>query len=352
MINDFTSFIQWFYWILRILGLKRKPQDPIKIASGQTHQNQITNSGHCFPNQGIVVGNSSRGIPVYWPVFTRQQAGHAMVLAASGAGKTIMAGFALISEFLQSLARGQPNALVIADPKGDLVKITLELLCLLAPERLSQVTLLDPFKYGFPFNLNKLDRGANTPVDIFSSQLAHLVGEVSTGTKGHMGVGMRQIDVMSQLILASLDSKHEKANILWGLDALVMKNGFKVLAGITNSARARQFLLSAKLNDELKASCSSRLRTAFGASESLERMISTPGCIQLNTLLSPGSIVLIDLGDPTGGLNSLQEFWANMLVRLIIDHLMQRPSPWTGHHARLVIDEAQIVCRNSGQICL
>ena len=342
MITDFTPFIHWLRWFFSLFGLKRR-QLPQQTTLQKIGHRQITNQNSNPANQGILVGRSSSGIPVHWPVFTRQRAGHAMVLASSGAGKTILTGFALVSEFLQSLSRGEPNTLVVVDPKGDLVKIILDLLCLLDPERLSRVTLLDPFKYGFPFNLNKLDRSSNTPLDIFSSQLAHLVGDVSSGTQRHLGVGMRQIDLISQMILASLDSKHEKANVLWGLDALIVKNGLKILAGITNSARARQFLLSVKINDELRASCGSRLRTAFGASESLERMVSSPNCIQLGDLLSSGSIVLIDLGDPTGGLISLQEFWANMLIRVILDNLMQRPSPWSGHHCRIAIDEAQVV---------
>ena len=160
-----------------------------------------------------------------------------------------------------------------------------------------------------------------------------------------MGTGMRQIDVIQNILLASLASDHDKSNILWGLDSLVIKGGFKILAGLTHSARARQFLLSTKLNEDLKASCSSRLRIAFASSQHLENMICAPDCIQLNNLLAPGKIVLIDLGEPTGGLASLQEFWANMLVRIIIDNLMQRPSPWSGHHCRIVIDEAQVVAK-------
>ena len=328
MVTDFTPFIHWLRWFLGLFGLKRNQQLPKQITT-----------------QEIAIGQSRSGITVHWPVVARQRAGHGMVLAASGSGKSILTGFALVSEFIQSSTNKHPNSLVVIDPKGDLIKIILELFCLRAPEKLSQVTLLDPFKYGFPFNLNKLDRGANTPLDIFASQLAHLAGDVSTGTQGYMGVGMRQIDVMSNLILAALDSKHKQANVLWSLDSLVIKNGFKILAGITNSTRARQFLLSAKLNNELIASCSSRLRTAFAASESLEKIISVPNCIQLKELLSPGSIVLVDLGSPIGGLGSLQEFWANILVRTVINHLEQRPSPWTGHHVRLVIDEAQVVAK-------
>jgi len=53
-------------------------------------------------------------------------------------------------------------------------------------------------------------------------------------------------------------------------------------------------------------------------------------------------MVLVDLGSPTGGLTQLTVFYSNLLIRLAVNHLLRRKSPWGGHHVRLVIDEAQI----------
>lgn len=295
---------------------------------------------------GVVIGDEVRGRAVVWPTPTRAQAGHAVVLAASGAGKTVMVGGALIRELLAADAGDpaeRPAALVV-DPKGDLVAVVLAALAAEAPHRLADVRYLDPFGPGFPFNLCHLALG-NTPLDIRATQLASLVAEVSTATGAarHLGVGARQVDALVHLLLASLDADHPGASVLWALDALVLPDGFKRLAALTRSGRARQFLSSARLSDELRASTAARLRASFAASDRLERLVATPSCVQFADLLAPGMITLVDLGRPTGGLTSLQAFYANVLVRLAVEHLMERDSPWAGHGVRVVLDEAQVV---------
>src|SRR5262249_12689129 len=156
---------------------------------------------------------------------------------------------------------------------------------------------------GFAFNLNRLPLGT-TPVDIPALQLAALVGAVSaaTGSPAHLGLGARQLDVLQNVLLAALSCPHPKGNGLWAYDGLTEKNGPKLMAALTTSERAKSFLLSTKLSDELRVSTASRLRSAFAASLHLERLISAPGCIDWGALLGPGNIVIVDLGRPTGGL--------------------------------------------------
>jgi len=295
---------------------------------------------------GALIGYTSEGVGVRWPAPTRELAAHGLVLGASGAGKTVLTVTALLGELatLQQRPGDERPVLCVVDPKGDLVAGLLEGLAYNAPELLSSVNYLDPFGPGFPFNLRHLALG-ETPLDIRATQLAALVAEVSTstGSQRHLGVGARQVDALVHLILAALDTEHPDGSVLWALDALTTAEGFAGLAKLTRSARARQFLKSARLSDELRASTASRLRAAFAATSSLERLVTTPSCLQLADLLAPGAITLIDLGRPTAGLTSLQTFYANLLVRLIVEHLMERPSPYRGAHVRLVIDEAQVV---------
>lgn len=300
-----------------------------------------------LPSDAVVVGTTGRGAPVLWPRPSAERASHVTVLAASGAGKTILVANALIAEMLSESTDSNrtPESVLVVDPKGDLIAALVHGLAALAPHRLADVVYLDPFSpSAFPFNLCKLALG-KTPLDIRAAQLATLVSEVSTatGAQKHLGAGSRQLDVITHVLLGGMDCHHPQASVLLALDALTVPKGLQALAKLTRSARARQFLSSAILSDELRASCAARIRTAFAASDNLERLVTAPACVQFGDMLAPGRLVLVNLGEPTGGLLALQTFWANMLVRLAIEHLLERPSPWTGLHVRLVVDEAQIV---------
>lgn len=297
---------------------------------------------------GIVLGMTTAGTPVLWPAPSAERASHAVVLAASGAGKTILVANTILSEIVATpkSASASPHAIVVIDPKGDLGFALLQGIAFAAPEKLSEIIYINPFSASaFPFNLRLLARG-NTPADIRAMQLANLVSQVSTasGSVAHLGTGARQQDVLLHVLLGALEATDARgATVLWAHDALCEPHGLKLLAGFTASVRSKAFLQSAVLSDELRASCSSRLRTAFAATAQMERIVTAPSCIQFTDLLSPGRITIADIGNPIGGLTGLQSFWANMLVRLLVEHLMERPSPFAGHHVRMVIDEAQIV---------
>lgn len=323
MTIDLTT---WGLW----LGRRRTPVEPATVGP-----------------PGVPVGQGDTGSLVVWPAPSRQAASHVAVFAGSGAGKSVMVAAAVVAEATATPAPGQPPpALFVVDPKGDLADHVLMALAATAPERLADVHYLDPFavRGGFAFNLNHLELGA-TPLDIRAMQLANLVAEVSTatGSQRHLGVGARQVDLLTNVLLGALGVQHPRASLLLALEALTDQRSLKALGAATTVERAKQFLLSAHLNDELRVSTASRLRAALAASASLAGMIGAPSCIQFSTLTAPGSIVLADLGRPIGGLTGLQTFYANLVVRLAVEHLMERPSPWPGHHCRIVVDEAQIV---------
>lgn len=292
-----------------------------------------------------ILGHREDGEPVCLPTPALERAGHLVCLASSGAGKTILIANALVHEIAASGQTVPPSCLVI-DPKGDLIVAVLQGLAATAPARLADVRYLDPFSVAaFAFNLNRLTLG-QTPPDIRAVQLASLVADVSTatGAQKHLGLGARQLDVLQHVILGALSCPQEAANILWALDALVLPHGLKLLGGLTTSERARQFLLTASLSDELRVSCASRIRAALGATDALERLVSSLDCVQFEDLLAPGRICLVDLGRPVGGLVSLTAFYANLIAQLATAYLMERPSPFVGGHCCfLVVDEAQIV---------
>jgi hypothetical protein len=276
------------------------------------------------------------------------------VLGSSGCGKTTLCVNALVAELVAAGSDPATTRLgcFIVDPKGDTVEGVLAGLAATAPERLDDVRWLDPFSSaGFAFNLNHLHLG-ETPLDIRALQLADLVADVSTSTASQaVGIGARQRDVLQHVLLSALSCPHPAASVLLALDALELPDGLARLATLTTSERGRQFCQMTKLSDELRVSCASRLRVAFNATDSLGRLVSAPTCVQFDgDLLEPGRITLVNLGNPIGGLTALQTFYANIIVRLACDQLLARPSPWPHAHARLVIDEAQVVARTLADI--
>lgn len=307
--------------------------------------NSPTRAAPRVPQGGIEVGRAEDGTPVHWPRPVQSAAGHALVLAASGAGKTVAVADVLAREVALGERRPERDrpSLIVLDPKGDLAKHLAQALSAITPSSLSALTVLNPFSAaGFAFNLNLAK--STVPLDIRALQLAHLVAEVSTGIgSARAGMGTRQVDVLQHALLGALAVTLDGASPLLALDALVEREGLAALARLTTSERARQFLENTKLAPELQSSTSSRLRMALSATDELERLIVAPSCIDIASLTAPGQIVVIDLGAPPGGLTPLITFWANLLLRQFVDHLLARPSPWHGHHTRLVIDEAHIV---------
>lgn len=289
-----------------------------------------------------IVGHTEEHAPVLWPERSPRSAAHVADFAASGTGKTVKVAKATLHEFLLP---GNEGALFAIDPKGDLAHHFVTGLAAMAPNRLRDVVYLNPFAPGgFPFNLNHLAQG-KVPNEIRALQLAELVSEVSTSVGGnHVSMGSRQVDVLQQVLLAALEVPDPRACALFALDALTAEHGLLQLAKLTRSARARAFLESTKrISEELRVSTCARLRMAFASTDALERLISADGCVQFKNLLAPGKLTILDIGEPIGGLAVLQSIFANLLARLAIEYLMERPSPWKGHHVRIVIDEAQVV---------
>lgn len=298
-----------------------------------------------------LIGLTDHGEQVLWPAPSLDRAASVVCFGASGSGKSALIGNAIAHE----IARGrgalpphlQPAALIII-PKSDFRVIFEQVLAAEAPDALINLVCLDPFSpTGFPFNLCRLPLNG-TPVEIRAWQLSVLVGEISTSTgtlrSGSAGIGAKQVDVLNHLLLAALTVDDPRTNVLLAYDALTTPRGFARLASLTRSERAQAFLLENKLGDDLVASVGARLRLAFAATESLERMVGCDDCISFDTLTAAGMLCLYDFGKPFGGMPGLQSFWASLLAALTIDHALARPSPFVdGHHLRIVIDELQIV---------
>jgi hypothetical protein len=302
--------------------------------------------GPQLPGEGPVIGTSDRGAPIYWSPPTAEAAQHSFVTAGSGAGKTAMLASAIVQEVVAPVDDpARRTAYVIIDGKNDLGQAVLHGLASVAPDRLADVRWLAPFaKDGFPFNLCKLDPGI-TPLEVRALALAQLTSQVSQMQgEGGSGAGARQLDVWTHCYLGALDTGHPAASPLWALDALSeSKHGLKRLAAITRSARAKNFLATTELSDELRASCGSRIRTALSLTDQLARLASTPDCFSPADLTAPGRITCIMLGSPPGGIEALPRLYGSLIGRVLVEHLFERPSPYNGHHVRLVFDEAQVV---------
>jgi len=363
MIIDFTGLVRLWLFLLSLwrcliphFRLSQYPTLSVfrsKKTPGALCQKVATSESEV---SSPILGYDDRGRPVFWPVPSDESNKNVSVavFGSSGCGKTIAIANAIAQEvaYNSRLPEEKRTSFFIVDPKNDLGTALCMAICETCPERLTDLIVLDPFAAGsFKFNLNLLALGS-TPVRVRAMQLASLVAEVSTGRGGqqHLSAGSRQIDLFEQLFTACLTVRHERASVLLILDALSERHGLKRLAAACSSESARQFLLSAKLSDELVASCSSRLRTAFSVTQDLEQMVAADGSIQFDDLTAPGRIVVIKLGLPVGGLFSLVKLYANLLVKLSFDYLLQRPSPWSGHSTRVIIDEFQLVCSALNEI--
>jgi len=283
MVSDWTRLGLAFHHLLSFISGKNRntSKNPPGVIVGHTRQNK-------------------QNKPVIWPAPSSELASHGAVWANSGAGKTVLAVWAVLQEILDSSFLESPMrpTLVAVDPKGDL-DLLLSGLSALAPDLLDRINYLHPFKEGFAFNFLKQE-SVNSFPDIQAVQLASLCAEVSTarGSQRHLGVGARQVDALEHLLLATLTCDHPQVNVLWTLDALRTKKGMKQLAKLTTSPRAQQFLNSAPFSEELKASTAARLRGAFAATNRLEAMVSADSCIDFSELLAPGKINLISLKEP------------------------------------------------------
>lgn len=291
---------------------------------------------------GVPIGRTEDNVEIFFPPIEVEKSGHLALLGASGSGKTTLMAEAVVGEILATAHDRAAGALMVVDPKNDLATGILERLSD-RPDLLGRVHYIDPFQ-GVPFNLAHLPTGMVSP-DVRAEQLAKLVATTSAsrGTDKALGLGPRQIDLLSHLFLACLTSDDPRRTPLWALDALTVKDGFRALASRTKNRRATAYLLNTRPHEDLVVSAAARIRTAFAATERIERSVRAPGCLSFDELLAPGAIVLVALGDPPGGLLELQKIWANLFVRLAVDHLLERPSPYTGHAARLLLEEAHLL---------
>lgn len=302
----------------------------------------------------IIIGESTSGTKVTWP---RPKIGvntNALVLGKSGCGKSIMVSAALLKSILLDL-RTKPAAQrtcnVVVDAKGDLGGYLLAGLAASgeASELLDKVFFLDPFTKGrgYPFNLRQLD--SRTDKSVLALGLAELCGELSTGmgSQAHLSQGSRQVQILSTLFAAILSSPHPQASPLWALDALQRgRRGFADLAAITSCEKSKQFLMSKQhIPDSLLSSVLARLTTGFALTEHIEKQMSADTCVQMSETIRPGNTVVIDLGNPPNAMVSITRYYASLLVRLIINHALERPSPYSenGFGVNICIDESQIV---------
>lgn len=288
------------------------------------------------------------GCPVTWPLPSAQRASGVLVLAASGSGKSVMVGHALSQEIALSgrgVQDGDRPSMFLIEPKGDLGGSMIEAIAADVPARLKDIHYLNPFsdEGGFAFNWTKLPLG-RTPIEIRATQLAHLCGAISTaGAQEKIGLGPQQIQAMGLVFLGALCVEHPAASPLLALDAFLLPRGLEMLSAVTSSSQARQILPNLRLSEDLRASIVGRLRSALAASAALERMLCAPSCVELAELTGPGAFTIFDVSRPPGEADFLRIFFANLIGKFVTEFLLERPSPFKGHHTRLVCDEVQML---------
>lgn len=289
--------------------------------------------------RGVVLGETRDGETVALPTFEGTTAQTSLVMGASGAGKSVLAGHWIATTILD---QANDAAFVIVDPKADTILAVLQNLARERPEILSsgRIRYVNPFAGAFPFNIMKAPLG-RVPADMRARQLALLTGLLTAqaGMKADGGIGARQLDILTAVytVIFELAEKHPAASLLWAGDALT-PDGLKLLAREA-SPRLRE-TLTQKIPEDLMVACAARTRLAWSSFATLAASTSASSCLDFADLTAPGAITMIDLGDPLGG-PEVRSFYASVLVRLIVDHLLSnRPSPFEGHHCQLVIEEA------------
>lgn len=291
----------------------------------------------------VVIGLDMQGRPFEVPRPTNVNAAHALVLAASGSGKSAMISYLLSKSILfdSTLPKDDQQTILVGDPKGDTIALLIAAIAAEIPSKLSDIIYLSPFQFGIPFNLNLL-ASDGLPAQIRSRQVTDIVSVVSTsvGAQKSLGAGSRQTFAWLQFFLAALTVPHERANILLAADGLQSEKGQKILAASTTSPEAREYLENTKLSEELRTSCLARLQLCFGATPLQTACFSAPTALNFAEIFSSGKIVLVDLSNPTGGLISLQSLWGNLLFRFMFEYLLAQKSG-TARHTRVYLDEAQ-----------
>lgn len=280
-------------------------------------------------------------------------ADHSYCGAGSGQGKTTSEADywarRMVHEW-NTVPPDQQMALFAVDMKSDFVELLLGALCSLATpaQLLAHVGFINVYARNgqpgaVPLNFARSDL-ANQPPAVVALQLTAVLSSASAGLGGgqRVNMGNRQSETASQLFRAVLEGPPE-ANLLWALDALQMDD-LKQLATVTRSPSVRDYLNSVELSTELVSSISSRLRAAFALYDELENAVGASTCLPWQDTVRPGAVTLLDLGHAP--LPSLAECMGNIIVRLVGELLLQRPSPTTEHHVKIACDEAQVLAES------
>lgn len=303
----------------------------------------------------IIYALDEHGAPVWRSRPSPAAAAHALVLGASGCGKSVREASylarAIIWDYL-NLPPHQRMCLTVVDAKGDLVELLLQALCSeapphLVPEILGHTSVVDPFSRDpsamVPLNFVHASWG-DQPPGVTALMLSAIIGSASTASSSTQKVQMggRQTELLTMAILACLTTGLREASLLWALDAIQSGN-LAALGRRSTSQRASAYLCTVEPSPELLASTAARLRM-LAIYEELETSIGTPGlCISADALTQPGQITLIELG--RAPLPGLAEIFGSTLVRQVGEHLLARPNATVAqlHPSLLVVDEAQVV---------
>lgn len=249
------------------------------------------------------------GRPVRLPVS--RLAGHVSVTGPSGCGKS----YAMIL-ILMLLAHGGLRRMFIADPKQELLELTLRALVSLSkrlPEHeardlWSRVVLIDPFgglgASALPL-LQVLQVSAHDDPELVGAEVASLI----TSGSDLGGLGVRQ----ESLLAAALAALIQAALPLTALAAVLLEP--ELLEYLAEDGVAPRTMRAAAARIRLESKdrllgVGSRLEALFRL-RSMRYALSAPSCIDFVELLR-SNVVLLNCSPPSGA-DDIARFWRSLL---------------------------------------
>ena len=301
-------------------------------------------------SRGISLGHSvhdpSLGVKIMPGDVAGQ--GHALVLGATGSGKTYaVAG--VIRQLLFELGRGAALGLWVVDHKSELAEIVRRLLAQVLAEipsteanrLLDRLVVVNPFSTTalVPLQILRPEPGIAPEVQAF--EVTSLVNRL-----GGAELGVRQDSFLFHLVLLGITRGMTLPEV-----ARLLSEPAALAAAATDSPNA-----------EVRAFFSGAARIANGSLEGvrarLHRLLRLPSsrlmlgaheCVSFSNLLE-NKIVIADVGSPPLGCEDLGRFWAGLVTLKLTRAIFTRPQHRVRHPVAVMVDEWQEGLAGGGDI--
>lgn len=305
-------------------------------------------------DEGVLVGraHADPGVEVRIPWRDVVGSGHALVLGASGAGKTRAVGGIVRTILSRTAADSAPCNLVILDHKSEFVDLARRLLAEVlddvprtqARALLDRLVIVNPFSATALVPMQILKAEPGVPPEVQAFEVASVVNRL-----GGAELGVRQDTYLFHLLLLAITkgmSLPEVARLLSDGEEL------KAAAADCPSAEAREFFSGKALKDRLNAGSLEGVRARL---HRLLRLPSTRAMLGGKTSVSfrellRDRIVFIDLGSPPLGCEDIGRFWSGLVTLKLTRAIFERKPEDSKHPVALLVDEWQEGLASGGDI--